>query len=229
MNWTDLVVIGIIVGFAVFGMRKGFILSVYRLISYVLSIFLAIKLYPFVSKFLTGTALYGNIKDYILKNLLLQQPDINSGAKTAAADAVVNNLQLPGFMKDFLIDKFPNPTDIVDVSGIMEKISNELTGIVINVISLAVLYILVRVILIFTKFILKGIAGLPLFKQLDKLGGFGLGAVEGFLTVYILLAILMIFSTSPRFEGVFKDIDGSLITGFIYNHNFIISFLFPGS
>lgn len=229
MNWTDLVVIGIIVGFAVLGMKKGFILSVYRLISYVLSIFLAIKLYPFVSKFLSGTPLYNNINDYILKNLLLQQPDIDSGAKTAAADAVVNNLQLPGFMKDFLIDKFPNPTEVFGVSDIMAKISIELTGVVINVISLAVLYILVRVILIFTKFILKGISGLPLFKQLDKLGGLGLGAVEGFLTVYILMAVLMIFNTSPKFEGIFSAIDSSLIAGFIYNHNFIISYIFPGS
>ncbi len=227
MNWTDLLVIGIIVGFALVGMSKGFVLSVFRLASYLISIFLAVKLYPFLSNFLTGTALYGKINDYILKNLLLQQPAIGAQAKKAAAETIVESLSLPGFLKDFLIDKFPNPADIINVSDIIGKISNELTALVINIISLVVLYILIRVALIFSKFILKGVSKLPLFKQIDQLGGFGLGAVEGFLTVYIALAVLMIFSTSPNFKGVFSALDSSLIAGYIYNHNFIVNWLFP--
>ncbi len=227
MNWTDLVVVGIIAGFAVLSMSKGLVLSVYRLASFFVSIFLAVKLYPVVSKILSATALNGKINEYILKNLLAQQPALNSGAKKAAADAVVEGLKLPGFIKDILIAKFPDPTQIIDVSGIMERVSNELTKMIIGVISLVVLYLLIRIGLIFARSIIKGLAKLPVIKQVDKTGGFILGAVEGFLSVYIILAVLTIFSTSPSFKGLFSAIDGSLITSYMYNHNFIINWLFP--
>jgi uncharacterized membrane protein required for colicin V production len=227
MNWTDLIVIGIVAGFAIVGMFKGFILSVYRLASYFLSIFLAIKLYPVISNVLSETALYGKISRYILKNLLKQQPGLDNSAKTAAAETVVEGLRLPGFFKDFLITKFPNPSKIIDVSGIMNTISDELTKIIIAVISMVVLYILIRLLLIFARSLIKGLSKLPVIKQVDKIGGFTLGAVEGFLTAFIVLAVLTIFSTSPNFKGISSAIDGSLITGYMYNNNFIINWLFP--
>ena len=46
MNWSDFVVIGIIGVFALIGLFKGFIMSVYRLVSYVACLFLSIKLAP---------------------------------------------------------------------------------------------------------------------------------------------------------------------------------------
>lgn len=227
MNWTDLVVIGIIAGFAVLSMSKGLVLSVYRLASYFVSIFLAVKLYPLVSKVISATALKGKIHDYIYNNLLMQQPALNSGAKKAAAETVVEGLKLPDFIKDVLITKFPNPSELIDLSGIMNKISDELTKMVISVISLVVLYILIRIGLIFARSVIKGLTKLPVIKQLDKTGGFILGAVEGFLTVFIILAVLTIFSTSANFKGLSSAIDGSLITSYMYNHNFIIDWLFP--
>ena len=75
---------------------------------------------------------------------------------------------------------------------------------------------------------LKGITKLPVVKQIDKLGGFALGAVEGLLTVYIVFAILMLFNSSPSFRNVYETIEASKIARFFYENNFIVDFMFPG-
>jgi uncharacterized membrane protein required for colicin V production len=231
MNWSDLLVLGIIAGFAIIGMASGFIYSVFRLASFLISAFLAVKLYPLVSKILEGTHIYTNIRTSIYKSLMLQQqvqaPAVDGHVKQAAADTIINSLQLPGFLKGTLLNQIPNPTKLVDISKIMNTISGELSKLVIDVISLIALYILIRFGLIFLRFILQGIAKLPLFKQIDKLGGFALGGVEGLLTVYIVFAVLMLLHTVPQFKGFFESVDNSLIAKFFYQHNFIIDWMFP--
>ena len=80
--------------------------------------------------------------------------------------------------------------------------------------------------MILIKFVLQGIAKLPVFKQIDKLGGFALGAVEGLLTVYIVGAVLMLFSAAPYFKPVFESIEASIVAKFFYQNNFIINWMF---
>jgi uncharacterized membrane protein required for colicin V production len=231
MNWTDLLIIIIIGGFGFIGLRNGFIYSMFRLFSFFISAILAVKFYPMVSKVLMKTSLFFNIKSSIYKNLMLQQqaqtPKIDAQAKQTAADAVINNLQLPGFLKGSLIEHMPNPSKLIDISQIMDTVSGELAKVVIDIIALIVLYILIRIGLVFLRFILQGLAKLPVFKQLDKIGGFSFGAVEGLLTIYIVFAFVMLFNASPSFKGVYQAIDSSLLAKFFYQNNFIVNWMFP--
>ena len=231
MNWSDLVVIAIIGVFGIIGLINGFIYSIFRLASYFASIIIAVKFYPVVSGILMKTAIFVNIKASILKNLLLQGqtlvPKVDSQAKLAAADKIIDRLPLPGFFKTTLIDKIPQPSKLFDLTTVMDNISGELAGVVIDIMSLVLLYILVRIALIFIKFIIKGIAKLPVFKQMDKMGGFAFGAVEGLLTVYIVCAVLMLFNASPQFLHVFEAIDNSVVAKFFYQNNFIVNWMFP--
>lgn len=228
MNWVDLLVLGIIIGFGIIGLVNGFIFSIFKVISFFLSIIISIKFYPIVSDYLKKTFLYTNIQESILKNLLQQKlvsPEANTEIKKAAADTVINSMNLPSFLKGSLIDKIPNPTKLIDVHKLMEMLSEILAGFVIDIIGLVVLYILVRIALLFIKFILQGIAKLPIFKQMDKLGGFAFGAIEGLLTIYILCAILMLLRAMPQFKTVIEALDKSLFANYFYEHNFIVEFM----
>ncbi len=231
MNWSDLVVVGLIVGFGFIGMKKGFIFSIFKLVSFLVSAFISIKFYPFVANILSKTSLYGKIQTSIYDNLMLQQgakgAGVSSMAQNAATDAVMDNLHLPDFLRNTVLSKVGDVSKKIPVSEIMEKISTALTDVVIGLISLIILYILVRIGLTFLRFLLQGVAKLPIFKQMDKLGGFAFGAVEGLLTIYIVLAILMIFQASPKFNGVFEAINTSSVAKFFYQNNFIVDFMFP--
>lgn len=231
MNWTDIAVIAIIAVFAVFGMKTGFVFSVFRLISYFASIFISLKIYPVFAQILSKTGMATRIQLAITKNLLLQSgaaaQGVDNQVKETAAQAVIDNLKLPGFLKQSISNSVPNVSQVLPVDKVVETISGKITWIVIQIISVILLYIIVRMALVFLKAVLRGITKLPLFKQLDKLGGFALGAVEGLLTIYVVFAFVMLFSSNPKLANLFASIDSSVIAKFFYQNNFIINFMFP--
>ncbi len=230
MNWADLAVILVILVFAVIGLSNGFILSMYRIASFFISVYVAVKFHPAVAKLLSKTALDENIQKSIRNALLIKQqsavPHLDSQIKEAAADSIVNGLQLPGFLKGEVLGHIPNPSELIPVEQIVDTVSREITVVVMDIISLIVLYIAARIGLKFLKVVLKGIAKLPVFKQVDKIGGFAFGAVEGLLSVYIVMALLMLFNSAPKFAAVFEAINTSSFAKFFYQNNFIVNSMF---
>lgn len=230
MNWSDVAVISIIGGFAIIGLMNGFIFSIFRLASFFVSVFISIKFYPKISEILLKTRLYTGIRDSIFKNLTTQQPvfmpQIDSQAKNVVAETAISQIKLPGFMKSMILDKIPSPSSLIDTYKLMDIVSDELTIAVIGILSLILLYMLVSLALFFIKFILKGVAKLPIFKQMDKFGGFAFGAIEGLLLVYLVCAVLIVFSATPWFQPVLKSIDSSIAANFFYKDNFIINWIF---
>ena len=231
MNWSDLVVVAIIVIFGFVGIKNGFIYSIFKLVSFFVASILAVKFYPLLSNIIDKTSIFTNIKSGILKNLLLQKEAqagiVNHGAQTAVG-SVVDGLKLPEYLKEAIKGQLAkeNIVGLLDLSAIMDKISDTLTHVVIDILSLLLLYILIRIGLIFLRFILQGIAKLPLFKQMDKLGGFAFGAIEGLLTVYIIFAFLMLFVSTPAFKGFFEAVETSTIAKFFYQNNLIMDWMF---
>lgn len=231
MNWSDYVVLGIILAFALIGLINGFVFSVFKIAAFFLSIYVSIKFYPAASGLLAQTPLYDSVKASILRTLTAkgQETMATAGgqASGAAAETVIGGLGLPGIFKESLLKKMPDPKELVDLGAIMNSISGELAKMIMSVLGLILLYILVRIALMIIGYLLKGITKLPVISQLDKLGGFALGIAEGVLTVYVLCAILVLFSSAPWFGQVSSAFDGSLLAGFFYENNLIVNFMFP--
>ena len=129
MNWSDAAVIAVISIFGIIGLVNGFVFSIFRLTSFFASIIISIKFYPKVAEILMKTGLYTNIKASVFKSLMMQRetlvPGVDAQAKQAAAETVVERMRLPGFFKETLVDKIPNPSSLIDVSKVMEIISDE--------------------------------------------------------------------------------------------------------
>mgnify|MGYP001345725100 CR=1 FL=1 len=232
MNWSDLLVVAIIVFFGFIGIKNGFIYSIFKLVSFFVASIVSVKFYPLLSNIIDKTFIFTNIKSSILKNLLLQKDAqsglVNQGVQNAAG-SVVDQLELPGFLKEAIKGQLAkeNVVNILDLSAIMDKISDALAHIVVDILSLLILYVAIRIGLIFLRFILQGIAKLPVFRQMDKLGGFAFGAVEGLLTVYIVFAFMMLFVSVPAFKGFFDSVETSAIAKFFYQNNIIVDWMFP--
>ena len=232
MNWSDYVVITLIGLFALFGLMKGFLMSVYKIVSFFACIYASVRFYPLLAGVLEKTSVYGLIKESIMKNLLLRGQEVSASSTaatsgTAGAQAIMSQLHLPDFFKTTMLEKLPSASELIDINGIMNAIGDELTVMIIGVISLIVLYVILRVILAIVGLILKGISKLPLFKQVDKAGGLILGAIQGFLAIYVLCALLVLFNSNPQFSAVFDNLQSSLFAGWFYENNFIISWMFP--
>jgi Colicin V production protein. len=230
MNWSDYVVLAIIIGFGLAGLVKGLVLSVFKIASFFIAIVLSVKLYPKAADFLAKTPLYDNIKASILKSLLGRYEaavPVSSQDGASALDTVVNRLALPDFIKKSIIEKIPAPSDIIDVSTILGNISDEMAKVIISILGVVLLFILIRLGIFIIGFILKGVTRLPVIRELDRFGGLAFGALEGILMVYILFAVLMLFNSSVQFKHIFENIESSVLANNFYQNNIIISWMFP--
>lgn len=234
MNWTDIFVLAVILVSGYLGFKKGFMLSLLKLVSFFIAVIVAVKFSPLVAKILAGTFIFTKIKSGIYDKLMLQQEGHMSAANegaAATAESVVDGLKLPEFLKDLISDKvvgnMPNVGELIDYASIVDKISDVLANFIISIISVILLYIIARIALIFAKSIIKKVSKLPVLKQADKLGGFAFGAVEGLLTVYIVFAVLMLFHATPLFRGFFESIETSVLAKYFYENNFIVGWIFP--
>lgn len=226
MNWTDITVFIIIAAFMVIGLKNGFLYSVFRLVSYVLSVFFAVKFYPVLSNMLQETVLYTNIKTAVINGIIKRQSVSVSTAKGGSTQSIIDGLKLPGFIKDSINEKVIEQ-DIFGVNKILDAVGSEIAMLVINILSVILIYVIIRVALVFIKVIIKTISKLPVFRQLDKTGGIILGAIEGILVVYILCAVLILFSAFPKFESTIDSIEDSKFANYFYQNNFIVSWIAP--
>ena len=231
MNWTDISVLVIILIFTVIGLKNGFLYSVFRLFSYILSVIFAIKFYPVLSDMLQKTTFYTSIKTAVINGILRQQEAGGAGANAATvqestARSIVDGLKLPGFIKDSVIENV-GKRDIFGIQKILDAVGSEIATLVINILSVILIYIIIRFVLVFAKAIIKTISRLPVFKQLDRAGGLVLGAIEGILVVYILCAVLILFGAFPKFSSTIDDIENSRFAGYFYQNNFIVGWIAP--
>lgn len=229
MNWSDYVVLGIIAGFAVIGLARGFVFSVFKIASFLIAIIASIKLYPVAADFLAGTSIYSNIKKTITENLVNRYQSaipVNGQIDGSTVESIVSGLSIPAFFKQSIAGKVPGPEEFIDIQGLLNNIGDEITRAIINILSLILLFILIRIGLFIVGRILRGLVKLPVLKQFDRLGGLAFGAVEGLLMVYILCAVLLLFNSVPQFQHIFSTVETSVLAKTFYQNNILVGWMF---
>ena len=96
MNVIDIIILAVM-GLCVFiGYRRGLIQTVFRLLSFFISILLTSGLYPYVSQFLRGTPIYDMLKAAVINSLGLDHfLQVQTAPLQTGLEAVVGNLPLP--------------------------------------------------------------------------------------------------------------------------------------
>jgi uncharacterized membrane protein required for colicin V production len=230
MNWSDIVVIVLIAGFAFLGLKKGLTMSFFKVANFFICLFASIKLYPVLARILEKTALFDSIKNSIAGNLIAGQnvsASTNSSVSGAAGtQAMLDSLKIPDFFRKTIQTNVLAEDALNSLQSIADAVGGELAKIVIALISLAVIYLIIRLVVFVISLLLKLITKLPVIKQADKLGGFIVGIIQGFLAVYTLFALLMLFNANPAFAPFFKGIEDSMFARIFYENNFILNWMF---
>ena len=84
-----------------------------------------------------------------------------------------------------------------------------------------IVFVVSKIILLLFRFSGDLIAKLPLIKQLNSVGGFLYGILEGFILIYILLALIAIMSPIINMNQLINIINSSIIANIMYNNNII--------
>lgn len=225
MNIVLIVAVIILIASALAGFGRGLVKSVFSTFALIVAIVLAVQIMPYGTKLLRTTPLYTSINDSIQASLedQFQVAAQGAGEQMEAIDQMDN---LPDFLKDIL--KSNNNAEVYEALGIdqfSEYISNYITCLILNAISLIVCFLVIYIILRIIGCMLDMLSRIPVINGLNKIGGFIFGLFNGAIYLWLACIIVTIFSTTQWGQYIFQQINDSVILSFIYNNNYLLELM----
>lgn len=208
---VDVIILIIIVLAAIIGRKKGLAVCIINLLSVVLALIVAICLYkPIGNAVINNTKIKENLKTSIQSKIPLSDADFSVEA----------NSDLPAPIKKQIESITTNATQEKDKK--IESTADILANGIIYIGTFLLIFIIVRAILLLVKILSKVINKLPVFKQIDHIGGTVCGVIEGIFITYAILAIISIISPAIGENKILENINKSHIGKSMYNNNIVI-------
>ena len=225
INWVafggilvDLIIISIIISNLYWGYRRGLVAVIFKILVFIVSLLIVFVLYKPVSESIMkntqldeklANALRSNLEGSVLdENQEIKQGDSNVSKAVAE-----------------LIDSFVNEALEKSESDAIGYVSVELSHFMIRVGTMLLIFMLSRFLLLFIRFVAELIASLPFIKLFNRTGGLIYGIIKGFLTIYLILAILSVISPLISSWGIINAIEDSSLGSRMYNNNIILNFI----
>lgn len=222
VNLVDIIVIMILFINGLGGYKRGFIITVFRLTTLIITVLLTYKLYPAISAFIrNSTGLYETLKNSISGSINLD--GVTNQLLASQGTEHINTLQLPNFIKDSLIENNNYEIyDILKVDNLKDYIAGYLANICINVIAAIGVFILIFIVLKIVESVLDMITRLPILKSINRMFGLGLGLCIGCIMIWVLCTCVTFFYANPKFDNISQLIETSKIAKRFYYNNFIL-------
>lgn len=213
----DLVIIGILALSIFFAYRKGLTKCIIKILSFIIAVIVAAILFKPVSNFvIQNTKIDDNIKEAVVN---LVADDVEEDGK------VKEDSNLPNAMVDYINETVGNAVE--DAKNNMIAVAAEgIANITVNAGVAILLFIVVRIALIFVSALSSIITDLPIIKQFDKVGGILYGAVKAFVIIFVILALISLISPMIEQTGIIVAINKSFIGSILYNNNILLNIIF---
>jgi uncharacterized membrane protein required for colicin V production len=223
MNWLLLIVLAILVGNALVGLKVGFIKTFFSLVSMIVAIILTVWLSPYMNDFMKGNEKFYNYISTRVEKIV--QKEANEKEDEAQIQAI-NSLPLPKTLKDALIkNKDSKDTGITSAGGLKDYIVKYLVNMVINALSFMVTFIVILIVLWLLCFALNLISKLPVLNSVNKSAGLLAGLIHGLIIVWIFFILITVFGSTGFGQDALKTIGEDKILSFLYNNNLLIRFV----
>lgn len=226
MNLLDLIIIAVLAVMFITGYSRGFIKTLFDLLSMVITFALTYYLYPFVSKFImTETSIYKNLAESISETFDFEKLLQGAVSKESQFDAI-KALPLPENFKEMLTsNNNPEMFKLLDVSSFTDYISSSLASIVVNIVVFIILFIVIYIVLTLVVNMLNLISKLPILNKMNKLSGGALGLILGVGFIFVGLTVLSIVISTNNTTDILTLIDESMVGSFLYYNNPIMDLL----
>jgi len=182
-----------------------------------------------VSRFIRNSFIYENIRGRIAGATNIEgvfrenipNPDIS---ETIRGREMINSLPLPESMRTMLYESnTPDMFELLRVNTIEEYISGFFANIVINVISLILVFILALVILHFVGKALRIVDRIPVISTFNRVGGLIAGILIGAGIVWLCVTIITMFFSAGANENMYGLIQGSALTRWLLDSGWLLN------
>ncbi len=223
MNWLLVVVLLILLGNAIIGMKVGFIKTVFSLVSLILALILTIWISPMVKNYMMGNEkFYNGIATKVEKLLPFGEEEIIEEEQPEA----IEGLSVPKSIKEGLLknNTVENYKEMA-ITGFKQYVSQYLTGVIINSLSFIATFIAILLLLWVIFMALDLISKLPLLNQVNKTAGLLAGLLHGLLLVWLFFILLNVFGGTAFGQSVLKLVGENEVLSIIYNNNVLLKFI----
>jgi uncharacterized membrane protein required for colicin V production len=221
---VDGIILIIIAACVIAGYAKGLIRTLYRLVSFFAAIFLASRLYPYVSRLLMQTNLYDTLQNAVIDAMGLQ-PFVHEHV-SGQAEQLIATLPLPEMIKNLLNTyNTPEMFEFLNVRTMEEYIGGFFANIMINIISMILVFFVVTILLSIVGSLLDIVGRLPVINTLNRLGGLAAGLVMGVIFVWAGLALVNLLFATPAYPAIYEGVQGSRVAHWFFENNWMILFV----
>lgn len=215
----DIIIIAIMASCIFAGYKKGLIGVAFHLVSFIIAILVALLLHGPISNFIIhNTQIDDKIEDMIVKNIdpsRFEEGQTNLTKEEQNMPKIVVN-----YIQEAIQDNVNNAKNNIE-----DVIAERIAITIINIATIIILFILVRIVLIVINKIGDIIAKLPIISQFNKTGGIIYGVIEGLFIIYVLLALCLIIAPFIQSTELLSYINTSYIGKMMYNNNILLKFI----
>ncbi len=213
------VILGVILLFAVFGFIKGFASMLLKFLAGIVSLILALVLCGKCADVLNN---FFGLTDALTDSFTASLPGIfGEELMNLPVSAFDENTATGSFLPKFIVNsllKLASDGNVPPETAVIDVLAPTFAYYVSAMIGLIVTYVLLRIFFFLLSRLFRNANKIPVLGAANRLLGFILGAVQGFLTVYILLSFVGILPLS-FLEGFKTLLASSAVANFIMNIN----------
>ena len=223
MNLIDIIAAGIMIVCIVACYKRGLALSIFQFSSFLASLFLTYLFYPVVGRFLRETPVYELFEGIVIETLGID-PGATLGINSGISE-VFASFPVPSFLETAISgNNNPEVYQLFGVSTAEGYTASFCTNLMINALSMIIVFVLVTMLLFIVEKALSLAVKLPVISQFDKFGGLVVGVLQGVIMVWLVCSMLsVLLGLSPLIGKDFSDkIDGSFAVGLLFGEGNLI-------
>jgi len=225
MNVADFIVIGIIIIAGIIGLFKGLINTLYKLVTYILAIYLSFKLAKPISTWFYGTSIYIKIQEGItnfISNLGLNFENLENLSPENISNSI-KGMPLPESINQSVAETVSSIGG--SANTMLESFIMTISNLILLVLCGLILFLVFKLLFSLFGHVIKGITQIPIIKQLDKLGGGILGILIGIVIIFVLGIVLTFFVSNESMQPIFVVVNNSFFAHYFYNSNILTGLL----
>ncbi len=214
---VDLVIIAIFALCIFLGYKKGLAGCLIKVLAFFIALAVSIVLFKPASAIVTSTTQVDeNIQSSIVE--VFEKED-------AKDDKQKDEKEKQSPIMEYISDKAEEAT-AEKKKEIVNNAAKEISIKIIDVLCFIAIFIAVRIALIFVKALADLITKLPIIKQCDKIGGVVYGILQGFVIVFIALALITFISTMINQLTILELVNQSYIGSILNSNNILLKIIF---
>lgn len=212
---VDLILLIIVLLNAIIGYKKGLIKVAFSIFAFLIALITTLILVKPVSYLIIkNTPIDENIKNIIINNNKLENDD-----EIIENTEEKNNIFIQKYVEKIITEK-TNEAKNKAINVVADTISTKAVEVFVAI----ALFIVIRIVIIFLRFLSDTISQIPLIKQFNEVGGIIYGLLKSAVIIYLILTIIFIICSIKGSLVISDAIEESYITKYLYNNNIIVKY-----